>query len=216
MSEHVQSRHSVVPAAVLLAAGEGSRLGGIPKSLLTLNGQSLLTRQLAALRLAKIEQIVVVTGYFHPLIEAELKDQGVVVIRNPTPEAGQQSSVRLGLAQLRDPYDFSFITLADQPLLVAEDFLELITAFEQRRATTEIRYPLVNGQRGNPVAISKEIISTILAEDPAVTCRGFIKDHPQLVDQYHTTNEHFIVDIDTAQDLLTFHARTGSELKRPA
>ena len=103
MSEHVQSRHSVVPAAVLLAAGEGSRLGGIPKSLLTLKGQSLLTRQLAALRLAKIEQIVVVTGYFHSLIEADLKDQGVVVIRNPTPEAGQQSSVRLGLAHLRDP-----------------------------------------------------------------------------------------------------------------
>jgi CTP:molybdopterin cytidylyltransferase MocA len=216
MSAHIQPKSSRVPAAVLLAAGEGSRLGSIPKSLLTLDGQSLLTRQIAALRLAKIEQIVVVTGYFYQLIEAELKHQSVVVIRNPTPEAGQQSSVRLGLAQLRDPYDFSFITLADQPLLVAEDFLELITAFEQRRASTEIRYPVVNGQRGNPVAISKAIISTILAEDPTVTCRGFIKDHPQLVDPYQTENEHFIVDIDTAQDLLTFQARTGSELKRPA
>ncbi|MEI7568758.1 MAG: nucleotidyltransferase family protein [Alcaligenaceae bacterium] len=215
MSEHAQPKSSSRPAAVLLAAGEGSRLGSIPKSLLTLNGQSLLTRQLAALRLAKIEQIVVVTGYFHPLIEVELEDQAVVVIRNPTPEAGQQYSVRLGLAQLRGSYDFSFITLADQPLLVAEDFLELSSAFEQRRASAEIRYPVVNGQRGNPVAISQKIISTILAEDPAVTCRGFIKDHPQLVDQYHTENEHFIVDIDTTQDLLTFQARTGSELKRP-
>ena len=216
MSAHIQPKGPRIPAAVLLAAGEGSRLGSIPKSLLTLNGQSLLRRQIAALRLAKIKQIVVVTGFFHPLIEAELKDQSVVVIRNQTPEAGQQSSVRLGLGQLRDPYDFSFITLADQPLLVAEDFLELITAFEQRRATTDIRYPVVNGQRGNPVALSNAIISTILAEDPAVTCRGFIKDHPQLVDPYQTENEHFIVDIDTAQDLLTFQARTGSELKRPA
>jgi CTP:molybdopterin cytidylyltransferase MocA len=204
------------PAAVLLAAGEGSRLGGMPKSLLTLNGQSLLTRQIAALRLAGIHQIVVVTGYFHPLIEAELKPLHVDVVRNPQPEAGQQSSVRLGLSKLQAPFDFTFITLADQPLLCAEDFIALTSAFAQRRPSTQIRYPIVKGQRGNPVAISKEIVSLILAADSSVTCKGFIQDHPELVDPYSTDNEHFAVDIDTLEDLAAFKARTGIELKRPA
>jgi len=205
-----------LPAAVLLAAGEGSRLGGMPKSLLTLNGQSLLARQVAALRLAGIHQIVVVTGYFHSLIEAELKRLHVDIVRNPQPEAGQQSSVRLGLSKLRAPFDFTFITLADQPLLGAEDFVTLTTAFAQRRPSAEIRYPVFEGQRGNPVAISKDIVSLILAADESLTCRSFIQEHPELVDPYPTDNEHFVVDIDTVNDLAAFKVRTGIELKRPA
>jgi molybdenum cofactor cytidylyltransferase len=209
-------KHTNLPAAILLAAGEGSRLGGMPKSLLTLNGQSLLTRQVAALRVAGIHQIVVVTGYFHTMIEAELKPLHVDIVRNAHPEAGQQSSVRLGLNKLRAPFSFSFITLADQPLLNAEDFITLTAAFAQRRPSTEIRYPVVQGQRGNPVAISKDVVSLILASDESVTCRGFIQKHPELVDPYLTENEHFVVDIDTVADLTAFKARTGLELKQPA
>ena len=205
-----------VPAAVLLAAGEGSRLGGMPKSLLRLNGQTLLARQIAALRLAGIHQIVVVTGYFHALIEAELEPLHVDIVRNGQPEAGQQSSVRLGLSRLRAPFDFTFITLADQPLLNAEDFVALTAAFAQRKPMTQIRYPVVGGQRGNPVAISKETVSLIVSADPSVTCRGFIQAHPELVDPYPTENEHFVVDIDTVDDLAAFKARTGLELKHPA
>jgi len=204
-----------VPAAVLLAAGEGSRLGGMPKSLLTLNGQTLLTRQISALRSAGIHQIVVVTGYFHRLIEAELKPLHVDIIRNPHPEAGQQSSVRLGLGKLHAPFDFTFITLADQPLLCAEDFVALTTAFAQRQPGTEIRYPVVKGQRGNPVAISKKIVTAVLNADSSVTCRDFIAQHPELVDPYSTENEHFSIDIDTLEDLAAFKRRTGIELKRP-
>ncbi|MEI8401263.1 MAG: nucleotidyltransferase family protein [Alcaligenaceae bacterium] len=205
-----------LPAAVLLAAGEGSRLGGMPKSLLTLNGQSLLARQVAALRLAGIHQIVVVTGYFHALIEAELKPLHVDTVRNPQPEAGQQSSVRLGLSKLRAPFDFTFITLADQPLLNAEDFVALTATFAQRQPSKEIRYPVVKGQRGNPVAISRNIVSLILAADSSVTCRDFIQQHPELVDPYPTDNEHFIIDIDTVDDLAAFKVRTGVALQRPA
>ena len=205
-----------LPAAVLLAAGEGSRLGGMPKSLLTLNGQSLLARQVAAMRLAGIHQIVVVTGYFHRLIETELKPLHVDIVRNPQPEAGQQSSVRLGLGKLQAPFDFTFITLADQPLLNAEDFVALTAAFAQRQPATEIRYPVVNGQRGNPVAISKVVVASIVAADSSVTCRDFIQQHPELVDPYPTDNEHFIIDIDTVDDLAAFKARTGLELQRPA
>jgi CTP:molybdopterin cytidylyltransferase MocA len=211
-----ETKPASFPAAVLLAAGEGSRLGGMPKSLLTLNGQSLLARQVAALRLAGIHQIVVVTGYFHALIEAELKPLHVDIVRNSHPEAGQQSSVRLGLGKLQAPFDFTFITLADQPLLGAEDFVALTAAFAQRQPATEIRYPVVNGQRGNPVAISKDVVASIVAADSSVTCRDFIQQHPELVDPYPTNNEHFIIDIDTVDDLAAFKARTGLELKRPA
>ena len=53
--------------AVILAAGRGSRMGGLtedsPKCLVPVAGQSLLAWQIAALRTAGIDQVVLVRGY---------------------------------------------------------------------------------------------------------------------------------------------------------
>ncbi len=53
--------------AIILAAGRGSRMGGMtdaqPKCLVTLKGKALLDRQLDALRQAGIDDIAIVTGY---------------------------------------------------------------------------------------------------------------------------------------------------------
>ena len=59
--------------AVLLAAGEGSRMGHMPKCLIQINGQSLLQRQLLALSEAGVDEVVLVTGYHHTAIEQELE-----------------------------------------------------------------------------------------------------------------------------------------------
>ena len=52
--------------AILLAAGSGKRLGTLtkdtPKALIDINGQSLLERQIFALRKNEIDDIIVVTG----------------------------------------------------------------------------------------------------------------------------------------------------------
>ena len=69
--------------AVLLAAGEGSRMGSVPKSLLRLQGMPLLRRHLNALRDIPFDEIVVVTGYHHEKIEAAISDQAVRCVRNP-------------------------------------------------------------------------------------------------------------------------------------
>ncbi|RCK18820.1 phosphocholine cytidylyltransferase family protein [Thalassospira lucentensis] len=61
-------------AAIILAAGRGSRLGDLtscrPKCLTELNGRSLLSRQISALREAGIYQIAIVTGYKGELLHS--------------------------------------------------------------------------------------------------------------------------------------------------
>jgi ribose 5-phosphate isomerase len=59
-------------------------------------------------------------------------------------------------------------------------------------------------------------VSTIVAAPASVTCKGFIQEHPERVDPYPTDNDHFILDIDTTEDLIAFKTRTGIELQRPA
>ena len=201
--------------AVLLAAGEGSRLGKVPKCLLSLQGVPLINRHLIALSSAGVDEVVVVTGYYHAAVEPTIETFPVTVARNPSPEDGQQSSVRLGLEMLANQLDMVLIMLADQPLLTGEDLTELISAFKKRPPETSIVYPEVQGQRGNPVIFSGELIAKLLASGKNIACRKYIDDHPELVHKHMTDNDHFVLDIDTLEDIKAFEKRTGWALTLP-
>ena len=195
--------------AVLLAAGEGSRMGSVPKSLLRLQGIPLIHRHLTALREISFDDIVVVTGYHHEQIEAAISDQAVRWVRNPEPQRGQQSSIRLGVAALDAGLDVVMVVLADQPLIGAYELTELINAFTQRPTAAGVLYPVVLGQRGNPVVFSGEVIATMLRSGNEADFRRYIDEHPSVVYRYETPNEHFIIDLDTAEDIAAFEQRTG-------
>lgn len=201
--------------AVLLAAGEGSRMGSVPKSLLRLDGMPLIQRHLIALREARLDEIVVVTGYHYQAIETALSDQAVRVVRNPEPQRGQQSSVRLGVDALGRGFDLVMVVLADQPLIDAADHEELIRAFAQRPAGAGVLYPQVDDQRGNPVLFSGELVATMLESGNDADFRRFIDEHPAVVYRYPTANAHFIIDLDTPEDVAAFEQRTGRMLQWP-
>ena len=58
--------------ALILAAGEGSRMGRMPKCLIRLEGQTLLERLRDALSSMGVARVVVVTGYHAEAIEKTL------------------------------------------------------------------------------------------------------------------------------------------------
>jgi len=91
--------------AVLLAAGQGSRMGGVPKCLLTVDGVSLLERHLSAMAAAGIGKVVVVSGHYHQATEPVAARFPVTLVRNPDPDAGQVSSLRVGLGALSPKLD---------------------------------------------------------------------------------------------------------------
>lgn len=200
---------------VLLAAGEGSRLGGIPKSLIQLQGETLIQRHLKMLGNVGIDDVVVVTGFYFQAIESAILDQSIKVVRNPAPEEGQQVSVRLGLSALSKDCDLILVMLADQPLLNREDLLELISAFKNRPDTKHVVLPEVSGQRGNPVCFSAKLIYEMLASTQKISFRNYIDQHPDFVHKHLSANDHFIIDLDTQDDVIQFEKRTGLQLVLP-
>ncbi len=74
------SRADDMKKAIILSAGQGSRLGHLtddrPKCLIEFNGRTLLDRQLDALAANGVEEAVVVTGFRDDQIEAALKRRG--------------------------------------------------------------------------------------------------------------------------------------------
>lgn len=201
--------------AVLLAAGEGSRMGGVPKCMLKLQGVPLINRHLIAMSGGGIDEVVVVTGYYHEQIEPAVETFPVTVVRNPQPQEGQQSSVKLGLAALGTKFDLVLVVLADQPLVGSAELTELIAAYKKRPPGTSVVYPEVNGQRGNPVAFSGEVIAEMLESGKNIGCRKFIDANPAMVHKLITNNDRFIIDLDTPDDIAAFEKRTGWKLTMP-
>lgn len=82
--------------AVVLAAGEGQRLGrGIPKSAVRLLGLTLLERSVLTLREAGVDEIIVVCGFKGQLLRSLAAQRGleVKVVENGDYEEGSATSI---------------------------------------------------------------------------------------------------------------------------
>jgi molybdenum cofactor cytidylyltransferase/nicotine blue oxidoreductase len=192
-------------AVLFLAAGQGSRLGGFPKALLKKNGVTLLQSFCSSLETLSPIEIVIVTGYHEKAIEDALasidsSQLPIRMIRNPHPEFGQASSIRLGLEALHSNYDVLLIALCDQPNVGATEITLLLEQFASRETGHEIVLPMVNGQRGNPVVFSKLVIDQIL-KIPEMVCRPYMDQHPELVEIMNTEQQAFIMDVDTEEGI---------------
>src|SRR5258708_8824943 len=107
-------------AGLLLAAGQGSRLGR-PKALVEIAGLSLAERGVRLLRDGGADPVVMVTG------AAPVSLPGVITAHNPDWEPGMGSSRREGLQTLPADPDASVIPLLHHPLLAPSTPLRLIT-----------------------------------------------------------------------------------------
>ncbi|MCE2909512.1 MAG: nucleotidyltransferase family protein [Burkholderiaceae bacterium] len=206
----------VVVGAVVLAAGAGSRLGGRPKCLLELGGVPLIRRTLIALSGAGVDEVVVVLGHHAAQIEPLVQDFPVTLARNPSPDDGQVSSQRIGLAALGGKLDAVLVVLADQPLLGAADITALIGAWKKRPEGARVVQPHVGGERANPVIFDAAVREEILAGAANVGCRQWQAAHADQVHAWPSDNRRYRVDIDTPEDIAAFERDTGHVLRWPA
>ncbi len=140
-------------AAVILAAGAGTRFGG-GKLLADLGGRPILGRVLDAVHAAGLARVVLVLGHGAESIEAAIPAAGESRVRNPDPDAGLSSSLRVGFAALdvaRD-LDAVFVVLGDQPL-VDPAVLRALLATETRAGVDFVVPGYVGGGGANPVLV---------------------------------------------------------------
>jgi CTP:molybdopterin cytidylyltransferase MocA len=200
--------------AVLLAAGEGRRMGGVAKPLIRLQGVPLISRHLVALSGAGVDEVAVVTGHARDAIEAQVQGFPVTLAHNPAYADGQEGSVRVGLAALTGSFDAVFVVLADQPMIGAGDLIELMGAFKKRSAG-HVVVPVVDGRRGNPIVLDDVALAQILESGTNLACRHLIERQPDLVHVHDTPNTRFISDLDTLDDVRALAERTGWRLELP-
>jgi molybdenum cofactor cytidylyltransferase len=202
--------------AVLLAAGSASRMGHRPKCLLELDGETLIRRQIRGLLGAGVGELVVVLGHHAERIAPLLQGVELTVVHHPDPDAGQGSSLHLGLQALRGEADAVIVALADQPLITGQDIRDLLEAHRQRPPGSQVTRPWVHGQPGNPVVFSRRAREQVLASDGQPGGKQWLAAHLELLHRWVSHNTHYRCDVDSPEDIERLAEQTGHRLRWPA
>lgn len=199
-------------AGVLLAAGEGARLGR-PKALVELAGVRLVDRGVALLRDGGTAPVVVVTGAV-PVDVADVADMAdVISVHNPDWRSGMGSSLAVGLGSVPAACGAAVIALADQPLVGPGAVRRLIAAARQGAGVAAAAY---HGKPRNPVLLTREHWPEVLAL--AVGDQGarpFLRAHPDLVTLVECADTGSPDDVDTPEDLARVTRMVASAERAP-
>lgn len=179
-------------AGILLAAGEGSRLGG-PKALVTVAGERLADRGVRTLRDGGCQPVCVVSG------AADITVAGAWNVDNPSWGSGLGSSLRSGLDALPEDVGAAVVALVDQPLVTAVAVQRLRDAHWAGASVAVATYA---GLPRNPVLLSRAHWPEVRALATGdVGARPFLRANPHLVTPVPCDDAGSPEDVDTQADL---------------
>ena len=187
-------------AAVILAAGRSTRMGGPNKLLAELNGKPLVRIVAEQALASKAQGVVVVTGHQADQVERALQGLNVTFVRNPDFAEGLASSVKAGIAAVPQSADGAVICLGDMPLISAHLIGRLIETFAPDRGNL-IAVPVSDGRRGNPVLWSRRFFNELMTLDGDIGARHLIAKHSEAVAEVPVEGLEAFLDIDTPQAL---------------
>jgi nicotine blue oxidoreductase len=175
-------------AAVVLAAGGGSRFAEGHKLLAPFRGRALVTWAAEAAEEAALDETVVVVG------ETPLTDVlpgSVTVVPNPDWAAGIATSLWAGLEAVAD-FDAVVVGLADQPLIPASAWARVSWS------KSPVAVATYGGRRRNPVRLARQMWA-LLPRTGDEGARALMRAHPDLVEEIPCEGDP--ADVDTTGDL---------------
>jgi CTP:molybdopterin cytidylyltransferase MocA len=165
--------------AIVLAAGEGRRMGG-PKALVEIAGSTFLSRVVETLRRPGVSEVVVVVGHeAERVMEAHPTIPAAVWITNARYREGMLSSVWLGLDSAeRLGAGAVLLHPVDHPLVAPETVDRVLDALS---GGARIAVPSHAGRRGHPGGFARAAWPALRAASPASGARAVLADHPEWI-----------------------------------
>jgi CTP:molybdopterin cytidylyltransferase MocA len=184
---------------IVLAAGEGRRLGG-PKALALLDGRTFLERVLAACRAAALREALVVVGAESERVLGAIPPVFPVrYVLNPDWPKGQTSSIQRGLEALPEDAEGFLLWPVDVPVVPASAVDAGLKAFEPGRSAI---VALSDGRRrGHPVLFDASYREAFLALRPEDPAHRVIRGHEAAVRYVLVDHPGPFLDIDRPEDL---------------
>jgi molybdenum cofactor cytidylyltransferase len=187
-------------AAVILAAGRSTRMGGPNKLLAEIGGRPLIRIAAEEALASRAGPVIVVTGHQREKVEAALQGLDVKRVHNPNFADGLSTSVKTGLAAVPEAADGAIVCLGDMPQVRAQLIDKLIGAFDPERGALVV-IPTIDGKRGNPVVWSRRFFPELMALEGDVGARNMIARYAEAVAEVPLTDTAALIDVDTPEAL---------------
>lgn len=186
-------------AAIVLAAGRGTRFGDEPKLLAQINGKTLVRHVAEAAVSSTADPVIVVTGYRSEEVEADLRTLPVQIVRNTLFAQGLSTSLKVGFSSVSATTRAVIVLLGDMPFVKAELIDALVGEWLKRGGPSAL-IPTFGGKRGNPVVLSRAIQADIdgLSGDAGA---GLLLRGRSDVLEWPTGDPAVAEDIDTRDEL---------------
>ncbi|MFT9845972.1 nucleotidyltransferase family protein [Aneurinibacillus sp. REN35] len=183
-------------AAILLAAGQSSRMGQ-PKGLLPWEGVPLLVYQIAQLEKSRIDHIILVLGHQPERYQA-LVSERTHVVWNEEWKQGKTRSIIKGLTALSPDCEAVLFVNIDQPVS-AGSIDRLLAAYEEEEG--DIYIPVAGGTRGHPVLFSSRLLPALSAiTEEGLGLKGVIRDEQNKIVSVHMSDASVLYNFNTPAD----------------
>jgi molybdenum cofactor cytidylyltransferase len=187
-------------AAVILAAGESSRLGAF-KPLLPWpaeeSAETLVTYQVRQLREAGLGPVVVVTGNRADEVAAAAVEAGAVTALNAHYQSGKASSVRVGVTAAPEGVPLLIVGV-DQPR-PAWLFRQVA---DVAPAGHDLVIPTYRGRRGHPPLFAAHLRAELLAvREETFGLRDVVQRHAAAATYVEIASPLVLVNLNTPEDL---------------
>jgi molybdenum cofactor cytidylyltransferase len=187
-------------AAVVLAAGQSTRMGAENKLIAEIGGAPLVRRTVDAVCDSSASPILVVVGYMRREVCAALEGAPVTFVANPDFAKGLASSLKAGVRALPSDSDGVIVLLGDMPRIAASHIDRLVTAFRDEEGSS-IMVPTLQGRRGNPVLWPAAYFRELLDLDGDTGAKALLARHREQVKEVDLGTDAIFLDVDTPQAL---------------
>jgi molybdenum cofactor cytidylyltransferase len=187
-------------AAVVLAAGRGTRMAGQNKLLAEIGGTPIVRRSVEAALASRAARVIVVTGHDAASVRNALRGLDVVIVHNPDYAEGLSTSLRKGIASVPAEMEAALIVLGDMPF-VTPQLIDALSAAQEADAEALIVVPVYDGKRGKPVLWHRSLFAELQGIEGDKGARDLFSRYERRLVEIPVTDDAVLIDIDTAEEL---------------
>ena len=193
-------------SAIILAAGEGKRIGST-KALLNWGNENLINYQINSLSHESITEKIVVVGSESEKVKKSILRNEIKIAENNNYLSGKTSSIKKGISYIGKDQNDILLMAVDQPR--TEDLINKVVDFHiTNPLDKKISMPYKEGHGGHPIIFSNLFLDDLSKiKEESFGIREIIKNNSESIIRFKTTDFSSNIDINTSEDYELFHNR---------
>ena len=193
-------------SAIILAAGEGKRIGST-KALLNWGNENLINYQINSLSHKSITEKIVVVGSESENVKKAILRNEIKIAENNNYLSGKTSSIKKGISYIGNDQNDILLMAVDQPR--TEDLINKVVDFHiTNPLDKKISMPYKEGHGGHPIIFSNLFLDDLSKiKEESFGIREIIKNNSESIIRFKTSDISSNIDINTSEDYELFHNR---------